>query len=132
MSKKKGETRPSFVGQYVTKFSVRNSISKYSVSTNPEFYGVVISEYLKQSVRTAEILIFPSGRTEAILKARLQLLPEEICDRILRSHVRFDEFQQKIKVKLNEQEKGEKGEKNASTASIKEMYSGGENQDVLC
>ena len=92
-------TRPSFVGQYVTKSIVRNSISKYSVSTSPEFYGVVISEYPQKGGRIAEILIFPSGRTEKILKARLQLLPEEICDRVLRSHIRFDEFQQKLKAK---------------------------------
>jgi hypothetical protein len=94
------EARPSFIGQYVTKSIVRNSISKYCVSTNPDFYGFVIEEYLEKSVRIAEILIFPSGRTEAILKSRLELLPEDIYDRVLRSHIRFNEFQQKLASKM--------------------------------
>ena len=94
-------TRPSFVGLYVTKSIVSNSISKYSVSTSPEFYGVVISEYFQKGGRIAEVLIFPSGRIEKILKARLQLLPEDICELKMRSHFKFDEFQLKLVRKMH-------------------------------
>ena len=94
-------TRPSFVGLYVTKHNFRNSISKYSVSPSPEFYGIVISEYFQKGGRIAEVLIFPSGRIEKILKARLQLLPEDICKLKMRSHIKFDEFQQKLVGKMH-------------------------------
>ena len=94
-------TRPSFVGQYVTKSIVRNSISKYSVSTSPDFYAFVISEYFQKGGRIAEILIFPSARIEKILKARLQLLSEDVYDLKVRSHIKFDEFQLKLVGKMH-------------------------------
>lgn len=101
-------SRPSFVGQFVTKSS--NFGSLHSVF-NSRFHGVVIREFAERSRvaknRTnlyAEVMLFPTGRIEKIFKSKLFLLSEEDIRTKITSHPLYAEFQAKLNKVMNHHE----------------------------
>lgn len=97
-------SRPSFVGQFVTKSA--NFGSSYNPTTyvfNPRCHGVVIREFSERS-RTApnrnnlyaEVMLFPLVRIEKIFKSKLGLVSDADFKSKIESHPEYPKFQAKL------------------------------------
>jgi hypothetical protein len=93
--------RQSFARQFVTKTAnFGGSFNPSAPSFNSRCHGVVVKEYTRKVGRNtsafAEVMLFPSGRIEEILKSRLHLIPEELIALKIRSSPKYWQYQRTL------------------------------------